>query len=96
MFFPTNTTAPERKQMPLHKHHCAECQFLGNAVPMALEEKNSVDCYVHTGWRAGTGTFTRRWGPGPHHYAEVPIFMADGPRWEVVRQAAIKKGYLKP
>jgi len=84
--------------MPQHQHHCATCQYLGTDGARTTEEKNGggyVDYYIHKGWRAGLGTFTRRWGPGPK-YAEAPIATAEGMRWEVVRLAAIKKGMLAP
>jgi hypothetical protein len=82
--------------MPQHQHHCAACQYLGYEGPNTVEEKSYVDLYIHPGWRAGLGTFTRRWGPGPDEYAEIPIALADGPRWSTARAAAIKKGALKP
>ena len=85
--------------MPYHKHHCADCQYLGAENPRTIEEKTGggyVDLYVHNGWRAGLGTFTRRWGPRSDQQDEIPIYMAEGARWEIVRQQAIKKGVLKP
>jgi len=93
-----NTTT-DRRHMPQHKHHCASCHFLGTENARTAEEKTVsayVDLYIHTGWRAGVGTFTRRWGPGGDHYAEIAISMADAPQWEIIRQAAIRKGLLKP
>jgi hypothetical protein len=82
--------------MAHHVHHCAACIYLGYEGPRTDEERKAggyVDLYVHNGWRAGVGTFTRRWSD--HQYAEVPIAIAEGPHWEVVRLAAIKKGALK-
>ena len=84
--------------MPNHKHHCASCQYLGQDTPRTAEEASSkcyVDIYIHNGWRAGLGTFTRRWGADTK-YTEVAITNAEGMQWEVVKAAAIKKGALSP
>lgn len=83
--------------MPYHTHHCADCQYLGYEAPRTPEElaaKAYVDLYIHTGWRAGIGTLTRRWGEGDK-YVEIPIAKAAGPTWETARTVAIKKGVLK-
>jgi hypothetical protein len=84
--------------MSYHEHHCNACLYLGYEGPRTVEEKSGggyVDLYIHTGWRAGIGTFTRRWGMG-NKYVEIPIAKAEGPRWETVRAVAFKKGALKP
>jgi len=99
MFYTSTNTTTSDRQMPYHKHHCASCQYLGAEAPRTADEKTGsgyVDLYVHTGWRAGLGTFTRRWGPAFNQYAEVPINTAEGARWDAVRLTAIKKGMLKP
>jgi hypothetical protein len=83
--------------MPYHKHHCASCQYLGYEGPRTTEEKSGggyVDLWIHTGWRAGIGTFTRRWGEGSN-YIETPIDKAEGIRWETTKAVAIKKGILR-